>query len=163
MSKEKNKAVAIIDADSLVYESACKGEVRVPEFGAEAVATNLDLAIHNLKTRIGTIMEAARCDEVMMCLSGSKPYWREKVYPKYKHNRKSVVRPKLLGQLIDWLKDNFPHDCRPGIEADDLVGIYGTHPNWMRDRRNIIVSVDKDLNQVQGFHLNPSQIGRAHV
>ena len=43
---------------------------------------------------------------------------------------------------------------RPNIEADDILGILATSQKIVKGNK-IIVSIDKDLDQIAGLHYNP--------
>ena len=44
-----------------------------------------------------------------------------------------------------------PVYIKPGLEADDCLGILATLPSFMRGRQKVIVSVDKDMKGIPGF------------
>ena len=44
-----------------------------------------------------------------------------------------------------------PVYIKPGLEADDCLGILATLPSFMAGRQKVIVSVDKDMKGIPGF------------
>lgn len=76
------------------------------------------------------------------------------MYPAYKSNRKSSVRPVHLYDIKEWLAEEYVTDQRPWLEADDVMGILSTEPH-KGDR--IIVSADKDMQTVPGLLFNPNK------
>jgi 5'-3' exonuclease len=54
--------------------------------------------------------------------------------------------------------ENYETKTKPSLEADDVLGILATHPPFLRGRKVIIVTTDKDLRQIPGFHLNPDKL-----
>jgi len=75
---------------------------------------------------------------------------RRGVWPLYKWNRFGTEKPVHLDRLRELAKKILPCKSRGGFEADDLI---------QRDsgENTIIVSNDKDFDQIVGFH---SKIGK---
>ena len=95
--------------------------------------------------------------EVIICCD-NKNYWRKKVFPQYKINRKRTKQYqtrdwsmvfKCLNQVREELKENFPYIVLEIIsaEADDIIGVLSEH---LTDK-TVIVSGDKDFLQLQKF------------
>lgn len=68
----------------------------------------------------------------------------------YKGNRVGNEKPKHYQLLRDYLEISWQATINEGIEADDMLAIRQTE---MGDG-SIIVTLDKDLNQVVGWHYN---------
>ena len=69
----------------------------------------------------------------------------------YKANRKKDDDPKKLELMIlayEHLKEHWGAEEATGMEADDLLAI------WQTETPGVIVSVDKDMLQVPGWHYN---------
>jgi 5'-3' exonuclease len=68
----------------------------------------------------------------------------------YKGNRDRTHRPTHEADLRNYIIENWPTTIAEGEEADDLLGIEQTaDPN-----NTIIVSLDKDLDQIPGLKYN---------
>ncbi len=104
---------------------------------------------------IDSIQEAVSPDaEIILCYScPSRRYFRHDLLPTYKGNRKDMP-PLALRDLKAWSSIEFNARTKPGLEADDVLGILATHPKLIPGEK-IVVSVDKDLDQIPGLHLNP--------
>ena len=76
--------------------------------------------------------------------------FRYKIYPDYKANRKDLQKPVHYQVLREYLKEAHKAVQGEGIEADDLLGLNLTE--WGKEA--ILVSIDKDLNQIPGWHYN---------
>lgn len=98
--------------------------------------------------------------EMVLC-ADSKKYWRKDVFPYYKANRKKDRESsdvdwnalfKLLNQLRDEIKENFPYKVLvvTGAEADDIIGTLVKH-HADTDESMLIVSSDKDFMQLQKY------------
>ena len=58
------------------------------------------------------------------------------------------------------MSSNYESFLRPGLEADDVMGILATHPTLMPGKK-VIISIDKDLTQIPGWYLNPDKHTKA--
>ena len=136
---------ALIDADIIKWKAA-------------AVCENKDIEAWE----IGEILEGyilnwqrvAHADKYLLCLSDPSGTFRHDIYPDYKAHRKGAVKPELLGAAADYLMDHPRAVVRDGLEADDLMGILATNG---RVKNPVIVTIDKDLRQIPGWHVNPDK------
>ena len=138
----------LIDGDILVYRTAhigtqegFNGEKYVNERRVEAYIESL---IEGIKQRLFT-------KEVLIFLSG-KENFRKKVVPTYKLNRKDIEKPLALDYTYEYLINHpeYMTIIEDRLEADDLLGIYATDS----DIQGVVCSIDKDLNQIPGYHYN---------
>lgn len=94
----------------------------------------------------------------VICTSAD-PTFRHLIYPEYKANRKDTRKPIFLDHG-KWFIRNMryaeraarPLECSL-MEADDVMGILATTPEYAYDC--VVVTVDKDLDQIPGDHYNP--------
>lgn len=147
---KKNNKICLIDADSLLYESAVVNQdilvfsdkdkvIEVDEEGAKA---RLDFTINK-------IIKATACTEYQMFITGPTNF-RYEVLPTYKHNRKDIERPILLSMLKEYVLENHPCKITSKVEADDACTITMSK----NPKKYILAHIDKDLNQVEGTHYN---------
>ena len=102
----------------------------------------------------------AEYGEIVICVD-SKSYWRKKVFPYYKAHRKAD-RNKL--EHIEWpvvfeLFDNVKDELREwtkwpvieveGAEGDDVIGTLALH---FPDQKHVIISRDRDFQQLQAYN-----------
>lgn len=146
----------LIDADYVVYATAA-GCQTVHRWEDDIVSTHVDLdsAKQALALMIEGIKEMA--DEpdadILLCFScPTRHYFRHDLYPAYKGNRKGVP-PLGLPFLREWAQVEWPSRTKPNLEADDVLGILATHPKLIPGDK-VIATVDKDLLQIPGAHLN---------
>lgn len=148
--------ILLIDADTLVYRAAYAAE-SVHEFApGEWVSTaSIEDAKDNFNYDVERIAEEAGADAIVLALT-DKENFRKQLAPTYKAPRGKVRRPILLGPMREWLITEQPKDwkvrIKPGLEADDVVGILAT---GKLAPEAVICSTDKDLMQVAGRHLHP--------
>jgi DNA polymerase-1 len=135
---------ALIDADFIAYEAA-----------AWAHATQADA--FDLTQRVeGTVKEWATkacAAKWIVCYSCSRDEnFRRDHYPLYKAHRTSEP-PAMLETAQQVIKDmSATVVYMPNLEADDVMGIAQTNG---KTPNTVIVSVDKDMRQIPGWHLNP--------
>lgn len=94
--------------------------------------------------------------EYQTFLSGNKEEtnFRKKVDKTYKGNRKTSHKPTYLGDLHEYLLKYHNAYETEGCEADDFFG-HACKDAEKEGKTAVIVSVDKDLKQIEGLHYNP--------
>lgn len=152
----------LIDGDVYAYQAAA-GVQKVVNFGGldddtcgwvswadghEACAAAVD-AIEALVEYIGG-------DRTIVALS-HRENWRKAILPTYKSNR-TAPKPMALPTVREFLRETYEVFERPGLEADDVLGILMTGRGLVPGEK-ICVSVDKDMRTIPGLHLNS---GRRH-
>ena len=110
--------------------------------------------LYGLVAQIASVVNAHSAEHVLIC-TDTKPYFRTKLYPKYKFGRHKNDDPefiKLLKQskqlcLEFFDRANIPVWSVPGYECDDLIAI-ATRRMADKDRAVVIRSNDSDLWQL---------------
>lgn len=72
------------------------------------------------------------------------------MYP-YKGNRDPKHKPKYYAELKQYFIDHWGAVVTNGIEADDAMGIAQYEA---KDKDTVIVTIDKDLDMIPGWHFN---------
>ena len=132
--------VALIDADMLCYRIgfACDKE------DASVATKTMDKFVTDL---IGTL-DVINWE---LFLTGKGNFRNEiAVTVPYKGNRAELKKPVHLETLRQFLQQEWNASVAEGQEADDAIAIRATQ---LGDD-GIIVSLDKDFDQVQGWHYN---------
>ena len=149
-SSDSEPKIALVDADFLVYRIGFSTEDEPVGIAKARLTEWLENFIYiNLKA-----------DEYKAWITGKTNYRYDiaKTVP-YKGNRKDVLRPKHYEALREHLVKRHGAILTVGEEADDTVAIASTDlldKCW-------IVHVDKDLDQLQGWHYNPVKDERYYV
>lgn len=144
----KHDRTALLDGDIIAYQSA-----------AWAFARNVDGL--DLQERVlwqaNEWVKAAFCEKAIVMISCDRAEnYRRGIWAQYKAHRDDHVDPPGRPACVAYLMEAFPSIRKPHIEADDLLGIVGT--KGLPDKSMpIIVTVDKDLRQVPGWHFNPDK------
>jgi 5'-3' exonuclease len=137
-SKDQRPKVALVDSDILVYRVGFASD-DVDEATCLARVTSLlyEIVYDNLK-----------CDDYKAYITGRGNFRNEiAVTEPYKGNRKDAKKPKHYDAIRKHLQ-RLGAELVEGQEADDAVAIEAsTNGGW-------IVSIDKDLDQVAGWHYN---------
>jgi len=155
----------LFDADVLAYRFGHAGVTDL-DFGDgdDAVLVDPEIAVARALEHIEEITEECGGDEVILCWSDPEPYsnFRLDVDCTYKWKRTRADRPANYQAVRDLLSERFMEVTRPGLEADDVMGILQTAPEDSSIRRNtlsggetVIVSIDKDMLQIPGMHFDP--------
>lgn len=135
---------ALIDGDIIAYTVAASAD-RYP-------MDRLDIT-DRLEAEVQDWMRRAFCSDYYMCLTTSrKKNFRREVYPDYKKTRDDRKAPEELGFCYEFIKEHMTCFSRPIFEADDGMGILATMGTITGP---VMVSIDKDLRTVPGWHFNP--------
>ena len=157
-----NKKIGLLDADILAYVVASTHQVKVDWDGDGEISqyvTSLDAAKTKVDKTIGEYMWQLKLDKMIICLT-DKHNFRKDILPTYKDNRKATLKPLLLSTLKEYMSSNYESFIRPGLEADDVLGILATHPTLIPGKK-VIISIDKDLTQIPGLYFNPDKHTKA--
>lgn len=134
---------ALIDGDILIYRIGFSSE-DIPE----------RLALFRLRDYFDEIQSKLLIKGYKTYItSNDKSNYRFAIDPEYKGNRKAE-KPKHYDALRDYLENEeaFNAEMVYGKEADDAIGI---HAHTFKTKKDfIILSLDKDLNQIAGWHYN---------
>ncbi|MDX0260511.1 hypothetical protein [Sinorhizobium meliloti] len=137
----------LIDGDIFVVSTLATHEVET-DWGDDQWTLHCDVkaakaailqAIENIKTELDA-------DDAIICLSMGETF-RHRLSPDYKSGRGR--KPVGTGEVKRWLIEEHDAKLKPGIEADDTMGILATHPKLIKGEK-IIVSQDKDMLTIPG-------------
>lgn len=155
-SKMNTDTVLLIDGDIFAYKASF-GKEKELDLGDDIVSIQADLG--EIETHVADAVEAVKdklkADKIIVALSDDVNF-RKAIYADYKANRNARRKPIGLRHAKEHLKKTFDTKIKPGIEADDVLGIMCTHPKLVQGKP-VIVSIDKDLLQIPGRHFNPDR------
>ena len=141
--------IALIDGDLLVHQFTSPKDVDSPESGKDGVYVfPFARTCAAIEKKIDSIVDASGCTEAIVCFSDSENF-RKDVLPTYKGHRKNR-KPIMMADAIEWVSNRFATRVKPGLEADDVMGILATRSPGAF----VICSFDKDLLTVPGFSYN---------
>lgn len=141
------RRIALIDGDFIAYRCAASCEpnkstrtVRDPEYVAFGRASDIC-------DRIGSRVQAT---ELRIYLGGPDNF-RKLIYPPYKANRLSQVRPEHLEATRDFLVRKWGAQViTEAYEVDDRLAMEF-------ERGTVLCAIDKDFRQLAGEHYQPLQ------
>lgn len=137
--------ICCIDADIYTYRAAATCE---NEDEAQAIRALDSLIINTIMCGVD---KCGYVDQWKLFLTGKGNFRKDiAITAPYKGNRAYKVRPKHLTALRTYLMQEWKADMSEGQEADDAIAIEATK---LGDD-GVIVSLDKDLDQVAGWHYN---------
>lgn len=136
LTNEQKKIKTLLwDADILFYRASAKHW--------DATERAIEAALETLRY-INDIFDPSK---TKLYISGSKNF-RKTIYPEYKANRLKMERPPCLEEVKQWFIDNsYVEPVVDHLEADDLLGLN-------QEEDTCIVSIDKDLLMIPGWHYN---------
>ena len=132
---------ALIDGDILVYRVAFASQEET-----EAIAKA------RMSAFVDELVTPSDISSIEGYLTGKGNYRNEiAVTATYKGNRKDVAKPVHYQFLRDYLEKEWGFLMITGQEADDAIGIKAY---TMDDNDYIIMTIDKDLDMIKGWHYN---------
>lgn len=144
MTEQNLKAlVPLIDGDILVYR--CGYAVKDDE--------PLEYCLSTVKHAIQNIMDVfPEAPDSKLFLTG-KGNFRDKLatIQEYKGNRDPSKKPRFYSEIREYMEHHQGADVVHGQEADDAIGIL-QFAN--KDKSTVIVTIDKDLDMIPGWHYN---------
>lgn len=164
------RRILLIDSDMLAYRYAFSNEYAIAwDEDTWTYFGHLQNAKDGINLFVSSLKEITGCEEIRHYLSDTKANWRREIMPQYKGERAgwklnipSIIppkpgprRPMLWGPIRQWLFDEHGATQAEGLEGDDLLGIEATCPVDDPDIERVIVSEDKDMRTIPGFHLSP--------
>lgn len=149
---------ALFDADILAFKATAVTE-RVWYFNGPdeepAEHADLDEAIRKIDGDIEKLANKLKATGIVVCLTDEVNF-RTALYPAYKGNRKGKRKPQFLKEVREHLARTYRTYQRPGLEADDCMGILATHPTLIQGE-TVMVSEDKDMQTIPGLLFNPDK------
>ena len=133
-----NSDILHIDGDIILYRPCC-----VLNDDSDMDRAKIAEIIEN---QIQDMMREAGCSSYRIFLTTNTNF-RDHLVDDYKANRKDVERPVNLRWAKKWAVANLEAVYHPYLEADDLLGIW-------HGENTVIWSLDKDLRQIPGKHLD---------
>lgn len=153
----KQHKVGLFDLDIFAYQAASAVEREIDwGDGLWTLHSDFNHAKANAEDAIERIADKLKLDEIVLCITDDHN-WRKNVFPEYKSNRKDVRKPLALRELKEYLISQYESFKRPGLEADDVMGILSTWSHFKPDSKKIIISEDKDLRNIPGWLFNPAK------
>lgn len=137
--QQSNKKLLIIDGDAICH--ICSKETEEESFKAT-------------DDMVGSILSKFKANNINIegywLILSEKPYFRTKLYPEYKGQRKQEPRP-TIEKIKEYLRSKYNGFSFLGFEADDIAIRIKSQ---IKDK-GIIVSTDKDvLKGYEGMALN---------
>ena len=134
--------IALVDGDILTYRVG---------FGCED--SNERIAIAKLAEYLEDLVFIhANCEKARGYLTGRSNYRDDIAKTQtYKGHRLGIAKPKHFDLMREYMEKAWGFEMQEGQEADDAIGIeaYKLDP-----RDYVICSIDKDLNNLRGWHYN---------
>lgn len=155
------------DGDGLVYGAGFSADSQfvkatkeefpdITDAALEEYVANADYvshALHNVKTRMEYALNKFSEEDCKLYIQeGTTFRYDVATLQPYKGNRKDARRPKYYTEIRDYMLDTWKAIPVKHIETDDALGIEQmNHP----DKSTVIITQDKDLKTIPGWHFDP--------
>ena len=147
----------LVDADIYLHR-ACHTSATKVTFGDETTWTmNVKLAGGYLRREFKALRDRFETKNMRLALGDRNANFRKDLCATYKAHRTAYLRPPGFHELEANLKAHAKTVSAPRLEGDDILGILATTPSGAPREGVVIVSIDKDLLQVPGWHYNPDK------
>lgn len=135
----------LIDGDLLLYKAtaAVEREIRWDEDN-HVLGSNFKEAYEAFEASLATILSVFPGSSFQIALTKGQSF-RSDIYPLYKAPRVGTRKPMCFARVRDEIEANYTTYAHPGLEADDVLGIWAT-----QNPGAIIVSEDKDMKTIPG-------------
>jgi len=133
--------ISLLDGDLIAFRCA-----------ATAENENEEVAVFRTNEFVENLLKLTEATSYEVYVSGDGNF-RYSIFPEYKANRKGKYRPKYEKACKQFLIDQWGAGQAHGCETDDMLGIRQTQ---LGDN-STIVSIDKDLSMVPGWHYHWEQ------
>lgn len=155
-----NDPLLLIDGDEVVYRiaAALEHEVQWDEQNW-VLYSNADAVFDEVKAHMGRLFERFGTERHVLAFTGSGNFRKVLVDPTYKNNRAGKRKPLCYGTVRERCDLSFHTMVRPGLEADDVLGILATKPGA---GRKIICGQDKDFKTVPAEVWNGKDLLRSY-
>jgi len=146
-----NSAKALIDGDILVYRIGFSTNEPDEE----------KFALSRMGHFVENLIRVSGIDSYQGYLTGKKNYRIEIATEQaYKGNRKEARRPEHYDSLREYLISKWDFELIDGQEADDAMGIKAYE---LPEDSSCIMTIDKDLDMIRGWHYNFVKRDMYHV
>lgn len=157
--------ILLLDGDvfAFVAAAAAQRDLSYPD-GHVVRWSDEGEAIGILNDLVEKVMAKLETREYLFFLTDPEVNWRTQVYADYKGNRVGGDRPQLLTYLKNYCLTKHSAILWPGMEADDLMGMWATDTTGkLLDpifKEPVIVSKDKDMRSVPGMFYDLGKIDK---
>lgn len=148
---------ALIDADSILYAVALQAEAKVVGRNGDEdeyfMVKDGNECYREVVARLENLVQEVGASDALICLTPPGKCYRYNLLPTYKANRATFRRPSILVPLQAMVAERKPFATLAvrGLEADDICGISSTSLQKANMREPVIVSIDKDMQQIPGL------------
>ena len=154
--------ICLIDCDPIKYAASCVAEKKDKETEIITVAP-MEHVFYNINSMIKKCIKACGARQYVCFLTPIRESknFRSLIYSEYKAHRKDVRKPYHLDNAHKHVLDRWRAILAVGEEADDTMSIYhcGLNPfgfdTTFDSANTVLCSIDKDFNNVPGWHYNP--------
>lgn len=148
---------ALVDVEICLYQVCLEMQEETRVSDDEYTWTlNTAAAASEVESRVVNWVRECGCANVVLAV-GSTSNWRKSLCETYKSNRDGKKKPLGYRDALARLRDSFVVNEIANLEADDVLGILATTPadDGGYAGNCVVVSSDKDMRTVPGWHYNP--------
>jgi DNA polymerase-1 len=146
----KSGMTLLVDGDIIVYQMTSSVEVEIEwEPDLWTLHSDAGQAKAKVEDALDVLFKESGADKMVIALSDLGRNFRKDILPTYKDNRAGKRKPVAYRPVREFLHENYEVFERPGLEADDVLGILSTSKKLIQGDR-AIWSIDKDMKTIPG-------------
>lgn len=142
----------LIDADVLLHRACVAGSTTLKLDDDLIQSVNLPTAKGWIKRELAKYRKRLGAKDCILALGDRKANFRKDLSPAYKAARRVMPKPPGFAELEADLEAHAEVRREPRLEGDDILGLLATKAPT---DGKVVVSIDKDLKQIPGWHYNP--------
>lgn len=144
----------LLDGDILLHRACAAGSTKAEFDGVLHWQVDVRAAGGWLRRELAKYRARLDCDKVLIALGDRRRNFRKDLCPTYKANRNNTPKPPGFAELEANLRAHAKVYQEPRLEGDDMLGLLATKEPV---GGKVIVTIDKDLLQIPGWHYNPDK------
>ena len=134
----------LVDCDFFVYRAASATEEE-HEYNEEltVIVGNFAEGKRIVRSELKNLQERFDSNDILLAFT-DRVNFRKQIEPTYKGNR-TKRKPAGYLKLKEWAMSEYESVMKPGLEADDVIGILSTNKSF---ESFVVISPDKDMEQL---------------
>lgn len=144
----------LIDGDVYLHRATAFATTRVRFDEEESWKVDVRIAGGWLRDQLAGLKEKFNARKVVIALGDRSANFRKDLCPTYKANRTAFPKPPGFLALEERLVAHATVVRLPRLEGDDVLGLAATKDTGTS---RLVVSIDKDMLQLPGWHYDPDK------
>jgi len=147
-----NFTTILLDGDIVLHRACSVASTKIQWDDEVSWSVDLRQAGGFIREELAKLRRKLGAKKVLIALGDRRANFRKELYAEYKAHRAAFPKPPGFLELEARLKAHAKTVSEPRLEGDDMLGLLATKEPL---EGKVIVTIDKDLRQIPGWHYNP--------